>query len=156
MIIFRYLQANESSSPSDIGAVIAQLQQQMSQLWQLHGGESKLARHNALKNRATEVLREVARCGWDNYRSICEEATKAARQLWHRCETLVNVTAEVDGTEGKALLCKSKQLLGACDLMVESEEEIVRLMDSGIDDYTSAHQNDDLCWQLPVNLYSLT
>ena len=78
------------------------------------------------------------------------------RQLWHRCETLVNATAEVDGTEGKALLRKSKQLLGACDLMVESEEEIVRLMDSGIDDYTSAHQNDDLCWQLPVNLYSLT
>ena len=103
-----------------------------------------------------KYLREVARCGWDNYRSICEEATKAARQLWHRCETLVNATAEVDGTEGEALLCESKQLLGACDLMVESEEEIVCLMDLGIDDYTSAHQNDDLCWQLPVNLYSLT
>ena len=147
MIIFRYLQANESSSPSDIGAVIAQLQQQMSQLWQLHGGESKLAWHNALKNRATEVLREVAKCGWDNYRTICEEGTKAARQLWHRCETLVNATAEVDRTEGEALLCKSKQLLEACNLMVESEEDIVCLMDSEIDDYTPAHQNNDLCWQ---------
>lgn len=146
-MIFHYLQADQSNSPSDIDAVIARLQQQMLQLWQLHGGDSKLARHKLLKNRAANVLREVSRCGWDDYRSICEEATEAARQLWHRCETLVNLTAEVDGTEGEALLCESKRLLKACDLMVESEEEIVHLMDSGIDGYRSAHQNNNLCWQ---------
>jgi hypothetical protein len=119
----------------------------MSQLWHLHGGESKLAWHNALKKRAVDVLREVARCGWDDYRSICEEVTEDARQLWRHCETLVNVTAEVDRTEGETLLCESKQLLEACNLAVESKEEIVRLMDLGIDDYTLAHQNNELCWQ---------
>jgi hypothetical protein len=46
---------------------------------------------------------------------------------------LVNLTAEVDRTEGEALLCEYKRLLKAWDLMVESEEEIVYLMDSGID-----------------------
>jgi hypothetical protein len=148
-MLFHYLQADQSNSPSDIDsdAVVARLQQQMLQLWQLHGGESKLARHNLLKNRAADVLREVARCGWDDYRSICEEATEAARQLWHRCEMLVKLTAEVDGTEGEALLCESKGLLKACDLMVESEAEVVHLMDLGIDDYRSAHQHNNLCWQ---------
>jgi len=58
----------------------------------------------------------------------------------------VIAAAEVDR------LSKSKQLLEACDLTLESEEEIISLMDSGTDDYRSAHQNHDLRWQQSLSL----
>ena len=100
-----------------------------------------------MKNRATEVLRDVTRRGWQEYRSVCEDAAETARHLWRKCEALVTAAVELDGMEGNGLLCRCKQLLEACDLLIDSEEEILCLMDTGTKDYRSAYQNGDLCWQ---------
>ena len=100
-----------------------------------------------MKNRAAEVLREVDKLGWEEYQSVCEDAIKSARQVWREGEALVCTAVEVDETEGQMILHGCKRLLGACDLLIMSEEEIVWLMDTGTDQYRIAHQNGKLCWQ---------
>jgi hypothetical protein len=65
------------------------LQQQLMQLWAIHGGENGSARLMAMEHRAVEVLREVSRQGWQDYWSDCEDTAKIARHLWQKCETLV-------------------------------------------------------------------
>ena len=146
------LQADPSDLLSDEAAVIAPLQEQLSHLWELHGRESDLAQLMTINNRATEVLREVEKQGWDDYHYICEDAAQAARKLWRQCEVLVNAAAEVDGTEEKGLLPRCKQLLAVCDLLITLEEEIVCLMDTGPDNYGFAHRRSELCWQQHFSL----
>jgi hypothetical protein len=63
------------------------------------------------------------------------------------CEALVNTAAEVGGTEGNVLLCGSKWLLTACNLLITSEEEIVSLMEIEMEAYKWAYQHGALCWQ---------
>jgi hypothetical protein len=123
------------------------LENQLVQLWAIHGGENNSTWLMVMKNRTTEVLGEVARWGWQEYRSICEDATETARRLWRKCEALVMAAVELDGMEENGLLYGCKRLLEACDLLIDSEEEILCLMDMGTEDYRSAYQNGDLCWQ---------
>ena len=111
------------------------LQHQLRQLWAIHGGENDSPQLMVMKNRATEVLGEVARWGWQEYRSICEDAAETARRLWHKCEALVTAAVELDGMEENGLLCRCKRLLEACDLLIDSEGEILCLMDTGTEDY---------------------
>jgi hypothetical protein len=99
-----------------------------------------------MKNRATEVLREVDKLGWEEYLSVCEDAIKSAH-VWWEGEALVCTAAGVDKTEEQTILHGCKWLLGACDLLITSEEEIVWLMDPGTDQYRIAHRNGELCWQ---------
>jgi hypothetical protein len=123
------------------------LQHQLMQLWAIHGGENSSARLMAMEHRAVEVLREVSRRGWQDYQSDCEDTAKIARRLWRKCEALVIAASELQGMEDKGLLCGCKRLLEASDLLIESEEEILCLMDTGTEDYRSAYQNGELCWQ---------
>jgi hypothetical protein len=124
------------------------LQNQLLQLWAIHGGENDSAWLMVMKHRAAEVLREVARWGWNEYQSICENiAAENACHLWCKCEALVITAAELDGMEESGLLHGCKQLLESGDLLIDSEEEILRLMDTGTEDYQSGHQNSELCWQ---------
>ena len=97
-----------------------------------------------MKNRAAEVLREVIRQGWEQYQNVCEDATETARHLWCECEALVTAAVEL---EKNGLLCVCKRLLEAGDLLIDSEEEILCLMDTGPEAYQSAYQDSDLCWQ---------
>ena len=127
--------------------MIEKLQKQLSQLWQLHSGKNNAARRTIMDDRATEVLREVNRRGWDNYRSLCEEAVNSTRQIWRESEALVNAAAEVDQTYEKALLCRCKRLLEAGDLLLASEEEILCLSDTGAECYGFAYENGELYWQ---------
>ena len=122
-------------------------QTHLSQLWELHGRESDSARLMAMNNRAVEVLKEVAKQAWEDYRSLCEDTVEATRRLWRQCEVLVNAAAEVDGMDEKGLLCGCKRLLAASDLLIASEEEIVHLMDTGTENYGFAYKNGELCWQ---------
>ena len=123
------------------------LQKKLFQLWAIHGGENNSAQLMVMKHRAAEVLKEVTRQGWEQYRSVCEDATETARRLWRECEELVTAAAELEGMEENRLLCGCKQLLEAGDLLIDSEEEILRLMDTGPEAYQSAYQDSDLCWQ---------
>ena len=123
------------------------LQNQLFQLWAIHGGENDSARLMVMKRRAAEVLREVSRRGWEQYRNICEDATETARRLWCKCEALVTAAAELEGMEENGLLCGCKRLLEAGDLLIDSEEEILCLMDTGPEAYRSAYQDGELCWQ---------
>ena len=139
----------KSCDPIAIGEAteIQRLQPQILQLWEVVGRESNSARLIIMENRAAEVLIKVIRHGWEDYRTTCEEAVEAGRQLWRQCEALVNTAAEVGGTEGNTLLCRSKQLLTACDLLITSEEEILSLMEIGMEAYKWAYQHGELCWQ---------
>jgi hypothetical protein len=139
----------KSCGPIAIGEAteIQTLQHQILQLWEVVGGESDSARLIVMENRAAEVLRKVIRYGWEDYWTTCEEAVEAGRQLWRQCEALVNAAAEVGGTEGNTLLCGSKRLLTACDLLIASEEEIVSLMEMGMEAYRWAYQHGELSWQ---------
>jgi hypothetical protein len=145
-----HMQAKSGDQPE--AAEIQTLQHQILQLWKIIGGESNSALLVTMKNRAADALREVARHGWEDYQTICEEAVEAARKLWRQCEALVIAAGEVGGTEGNALLHGSKRLLTACDLLVASEEEIVSLMDTGMEAYRWAHQNGELGWQHQFSL----
>ena len=60
---------------------------------------------------------------------------------------LVVAAAEVDGMGEQTLLRGCKRLLGGCDLLIASEEEVIDLMDTGIKHYRNAHRNGELCWQ---------
>jgi len=82
-----------------------------------------------------------------DYRSNCEDTTEIACRLWRKCEALVIAASELKGMEDNRLLCGCKWLLEASDLLIESEEEILCLMDTGTEDYQSAYQNGELCWQ---------
>ena len=108
---------------------------QLVQLWAIHGGENGSAQLMVMKDRAIEVLREVARWGWQDYRSVCEDTAETAHHLWRKCEGLVTAASELNETEENRFLCGSKQLLEANDLLIESEEEILCLMDTGIEGY---------------------
>ena len=123
------------------------LENQLVQLWAIHGGENDSTRLMVMKNRATEVLRDVTRRGWQEYRSVCEDAAETARHLWRKCEALVTAAVELDGMEENGLLCRCKRLLEASDLLIASEEEILHLMDTGTGCYSRAHKNGELCWQ---------
>ena len=100
-----------------------------------------------MENRAAEVLIKVIRHGWEDYQTTCEEVVEAGHQLWHQCKALVNTAAEVGGMEGNTLLCGSKQLLTACDLLITSEEEILSPMEIRMEAYKWAYQHGELCWQ---------
>jgi len=100
-----------------------------------------------MRGRAADVLVEDAKSRWEDYQSISEDAVEAARSLWRHCEALVLAAAEVDELEGNGLLCGCKRLLEASDLLIASEEEILRLMDAGTGCYSRAHENGELCWQ---------
>ena len=117
------------------------------QLWALHGGESHSDRLIMIENRAAEVLREVLRCGWEDYQHVCEDAAAAACHLWRKCEVLLTTVAAVDEMDENGLLCRCKQLLTASDLLIASEEEILGLMDIGPEIYDCAYTNGELCWQ---------
>ena len=80
-----------------------------------------------MKHRAIEVLSEVAERDWDQYQSICEDATETACQLWREREALLIDTAELERMEDNGLLCGCKRLLEAGDLLIQSEEEILHL-----------------------------
>lgn len=150
------LSQDERSDPaSDKTGVIEKLQKQVSQLWELHGSKSDSGWLTVMKNRAAEVLQEVDKLGWEEYRSVCEDAIKSAHQVWREGEALVCIAAEVDETEGQMILHGCKRLLGACDLLITSEEEIVWLMDTGTDQYRIAHQNGKLCWQGHLSSWKL-
>jgi hypothetical protein len=123
------------------------LKNQQFRLWAIHGGENNSAQLMVMKHRAAEVLREVSRQGWEQYRSVCEDATETARHLWRKCEALVTAVAELEGMEENRLLCGCRRLLEAGDLLINSEEEILRLMDTGPGAYRSAYQDGELCWQ---------
>jgi hypothetical protein len=135
-----------NSSPDETGTIM-KLQMQLSQLWELHGGESDSARVMAMSNRAMEVLKEVAKQGWEGHRSFCESTVEVARWLWGQCEVLVIAAAEVDEMDEKGLLFGCKRLLAASDVLIASEEEIVHLMDTGTENYGFAYKNGELCWQ---------
>jgi hypothetical protein len=127
---------------------IETLQKQLSQLWQLHSGESASARFAMMNSRATEVLRAINEQNWGDLRSLCESAVDSARRLWRESEALVITAAKVDEiSDGKALLYGCKRLLEASDLLLASEEEILCLLDTGTENYSFAYENDGLCWQ---------
>ena len=117
------------------------LQKKLFQLWAIHGGKNDSARLMVMKNRAAEVLREVIRQGWEQYRNVCKDATETARRLWRKCEVFVTAAAEL---EENGLLCGCKRLLEASDL-IDSVEEILCLMDTGPEAYQSAYQDGDFC-----------
>jgi hypothetical protein len=128
--------------------VIEKLQKQLSQLWQLHGGESASDRFAMMNSRATEVLGTVNEQSWRDLRSLCESAVDSAQRLWRESEALVIAAAEVDEiSNGKVLLYGCKRLLEASDLLLTSEEEILCLLDTGTKNYSFAYKNDGLCWQ---------
>jgi hypothetical protein len=58
---------------------------------------------------------------------------------------LLTDAAELEGMEDNGLLYGCKRLLEAGDLLIQSEEEILRLMDIGTEAYRSAYQNGELC-----------
>jgi hypothetical protein len=147
MITYNPRQAERSDPASGEAGAIEKLEKRVSHLWESQGGKSDLDQAAVMKNRAAEVLREVDKRGWDKYRSICEDAVKAANQIWRECEALVSAAAEVDGMGEQTLLHGCKQLLGGCDLLITSEEEIIDLMDTGTKHYRDAHQKGELCWQ---------
>jgi len=141
------LHYQQDDRDSAVQTKLNNLQQQLMRLWAIHGGENGSARLMAMEHRAVEVLREVSRRGWQDYRSDCEDTAKIARRLWQKCEALVIAASELKGMEDNGLLCGCKRLLEASDLLIESEEEILCLMDTGTEDYRSAYQNGDLRWQ---------
>ena len=59
----------------------------------------------------------------------------------------MTAAAELEGMEENRLLCGCKWLLAAGDLLIDSEEEILHLMNTGPEAYQSAYQDSDLCWQ---------
>jgi hypothetical protein len=147
MTTYLTAQAQKCDSVSSETTVLNKLKEQLSQLWTLHGGTSDSGRLKVMSNRAAEVLVEDTKSHWGDYRSICEDAVEATRNLWHHCEALVIAATEADGLEGNGLLCGCKRLLEASDLLIASEEEILHLMDTGTGCYSRAHENSELCWQ---------
>jgi hypothetical protein len=111
------------------------LQNQLFQLWASHGGENNSAQLMVMKHRAVEVLSEVAGQDWDQYQSICEDATETACHLLRECEALLTDTTELEGMEDNRLLYGCKRLLEAGDPLIQSEEEILHLMDTGTEAY---------------------
>jgi hypothetical protein len=62
-----------------------------------------MAQLTVMENRATEVLKEASRCGWEDYQYICEDAAEAARHLWHKCEELLSAVGVISRKSGPKL-----------------------------------------------------
>ena len=107
-----------------------------------------MSEHMTMSSRATEVLEKVAEIGWNDYRSCCERKVEDECQLWRQSESLLIAAAEIDEAGEKELLGGCQRLLAACDHLIESEEEILHLMDMGCEYYVFAHQNQELVWQV--------
>jgi len=94
---------------------------QLSRLCTIRGTESE---ELLLASRAEEVLREVAKNGWEQYRPVCEAELMAARRLWSNSEELLVEVAERDNDVDKSLLGECQELLATCDRWIAAEEEI--------------------------------
>ena len=117
---------------------------QLSMLWKIRGTESE---ELLLASRAEEVLREVAKSGWEQYRLICEAELTAARRLWSNSEEILVEVAERGNDVYKLLLEGCQELLAACDRWIAAEEEILELNDLSAETYVLAREQRDLVWQ---------
>jgi len=117
---------------------------QLSRLCAIHGTESE---ELLLASRAEEVLREVAKSGWEEYRPICKAELTAARRLWSNLEELLVEVAERGNYVDKSLLGGCQELLAACDRWIAAEEEILELNDLSAETYVLAREQRDLVWQ---------
>jgi hypothetical protein len=124
-------------------------QELLGELWVLHGGHNTSSELTLMRNRAQEVMRNVAERGWVNYGSICERSLATSRQLWTRAEHFIAAVADTDACQEShgVLLAGGKRLLEACDRLVESEEEILELNNWSAKTYVSAYGKRDLVWQ---------
>jgi hypothetical protein len=113
-------------------------------LWKIRGTESE---ELLLASRAEEVLREVAKSGWEQYRLICEAELTAARRLWSNSEEILVEVAERGNDVYKLLLEGCQELLAACDRWIAAEEEILELNDLSAETYVLAREQRDLVWQ---------
>jgi hypothetical protein len=117
---------------------------QLSRLCAIRGTESE---ELLLASRAEEVLREVAKNGWEQYRPVCEAELMAARWLWSNSEELLVEVAERDNDVDKSLLGRCQELLAACDRWIAAEEEILELNNLSAETYVLAREQCDLVWQ---------
>ena len=117
---------------------------QLSRLWAICGTESE---ELLLASRAEEVLHEVAKSGWEQYRPVCEAELMAARQLWSNSEELLVEVAERGNDIDRSLLGGCQELLAACDCWIAAEEEILDLNDLSAETYVLAGEQRDLVWQ---------
>ena len=124
-------------------------QELLGELWVLHGDHNTSSELTLMRNRAQEVMINVAERGWVNYRSICERSLATSRQLWTRAEHFIAAVADTDACQESpgVLLAGGKWLLEACDRLVESEEEILELNNWSAKTYVSAYEKHDLVWQ---------
>jgi hypothetical protein len=97
---------------------------------------------------ASEVIEDVAKRSWDDYRWTCEEYLASSRRLWTQVEGLITAAADIGQGDGHAeLLADCNRLLSACDRLVDSEEEILQLNDLSAETYVFAHAAKRLVWQ---------
>ena len=67
-------------------------------------------------------------------RNDCEETLATARRLWRESESLLYAAAEDDeDSDMIVLVAECKVLLTACNDLITSAEEILRLYDLGTD-----------------------
>ena len=93
------------------------------------------------------MIGNVAERGWEDYRLICEQLLATSHQLWTQVESLITAVADACQDDCMELLVEGNHLLAACDLLVESEEEILALNNLITQSYVSAHKECDLLWQ---------
>ena len=117
---------------------------QLSMLWKIRGTESE---ELLLASRAEEVLCEVAKSGWEQYRPICEAELTAAWQLWSNSEELLVEVAKRGNNVNKSLLEGCQELLAACNCWIAAEEEILELNNLSAKTYILVHKQRDLVWQ---------
>jgi hypothetical protein len=105
---------------------------QLSRLCAIRGTESE---ELLLASRVEEVLREVAKNRWEEYRPVCEARLMAAQRLWSNSEELLVEVAERGNDIDKSLLGGCQELLAACDRWITVEEEILELNDLSAETY---------------------
>ena len=100
------------------------------------------------RNRAREVIENIAKRSWEDYRWTCEEHLMSSCRLWTQAEDLLTAAADIGQDDGHVeLLADCNRLLSACDRLVDSEEEILQLNDLSAETYVFAHEAKQLVWQ---------
>jgi hypothetical protein len=109
------------------GTPLAGLQQELRKLWSLCDEQNIVPEMKATKSR--EDL---------------EELLAVARQLWTKSESLLYAVADEDEEDNNmvVLMAECKNLLSACDDLIASKEEILRLYDLGTDTSVTEHEDD--------------
>ncbi|KAG1791483.1 hypothetical protein EV424DRAFT_1354966 [Suillus variegatus] len=124
-----------------------ELLQRLDNLWLTLGYRNRTLQHKFLESYGMSIISEVDREGWDSVKPGCEAGLAEVKDVVKQAYDLRTEARDIDGPLTDQLRDGIASVVDVVDMHIRAWEELLSMMEHGVDTYFDALRYGSLVWQ---------